>query len=196
MRMEMAREFLNGRRDLTTAPPNSPLENVLPRSGGRCTVLLGDEHGASEHWHKTAARLLASQGVETVVARTGRHALNLIEDSLTGGGQRIHVAVLDQGMTDMTGLQVLRRLHEHLTRRTPPVPTTMPAILLAPVNEQREAQTGSGGGGLSSGLMHDALTVKVFSVLPRPVDTNLLLDTMARALLRFYAGKWPGGEQK
>ncbi len=170
-------------------PPIFPFDPAAP-SGGRCTVLLGDERGACEAWHKTAAGLLASQGVETLVARTGRHALGLIEDGLAAGGRRIHVVVLDQGMTDMTGLQVLRRLHEDLTRdsqKSKMAPSAPPAILLAPAGEQR---------GVTSGLMHDALTVKVFSVLPRPVDTNLLLDTLARALSRFYKGKWPGGERR
>ena len=35
--------------------------------------------------------------------------------------------------------------------------------------------------------------VQVFSVLPRPVELNLLLDTLARALKRFYQNKWPQG---
>ena len=31
----------------------------------------------------------------------------------------------------------------------------------------------------------------VFSVLAKPVDFNVLLDTLARVLRRFYENKWP-----
>ncbi len=149
--------------------------------------MLGDVRDAGEPWHKTAVGLLASQGVRTVVADTGRDALERLERAALGEGPRIHVAVLEQAMNDMTGLQVLRRLRERIAKikadraatEEPPLP---PAILLAH----------GGDRGLSSGLMSDALTVRVFSVLPRPVDIDQLLNTLARALTRRYAGKWPG----
>jgi CheY-like chemotaxis protein len=158
--------------------------------GGRFTVLLGDEADAAEAWHRTARGLLAAQGVTTLVARTGREALGLIENSALGRGQRIHVAVLDQHMPVMGGLQILRRLQRDLVaaqqgatspepaQRRPSVP---PAILVADT--------------LASGTMHEALTMQVFSVLPRPVELNLLLDTLARALKRFYQDRWPTAER-
>jgi hypothetical protein len=31
----------------------------------------------------------------------------------------------------------------------------------------------------------------VFSVLSKPVDFNVLLDTLARVVKRHYEGKWP-----
>jgi hypothetical protein len=39
--------------------------------------------------------------------------------------------------------------------------------------------------------MHDALAMKVFSVLSKPVDLNVLLQTLARVVNRHYAGRWP-----
>lgn len=183
---------------LPPIPPMPPADAEL-RPESRFTVLLGDERDASEPWHRTAVGLLGAQGVRTVVAETGKHALGLIERGVRGEGPRIHVAVLEQRMSDMTALQVLRRLQEHAistpsaTEKRQERPTAAPsavppAILLAHQNDR--------GGGLPSGLMHDALTVRVFSVLPRPVDTNLLLDTLARALRRFYAGRWPNDNRK
>lgn len=170
--------------------PNLPPRRDPSASGriDRLTVLLGDEADAAEAWHRTATGLLAAQGVTTLVARTGREALALIEDSALGQGPRIHVAVLDQHMPVMGGLQILRRLQhdlrEAIERRTADMqatasaaPAVPPAILLADT--------------LARSTMHEALTVQVFSVLPRPVELNLLLDTLARALKRFYQNRWP-----
>jgi DNA-binding NtrC family response regulator len=53
-----------------------------------------------------------------------------------------------------------------------------PAILLA--NE------------LNSHLLREALSMHVFSVLSKPVDFNVLLDSLARVLKRYHASRWPG----
>jgi len=129
--------------------------------GNRFTVLLANEQ---EAWHRTIRGLLEPQGVETVVARSGREALELIEK------RPIHVAVLDQAMPQLGGLQVVK-----LMRALNYAP---PAILLA--NQ------------LTNNLLHEALAMHIFSVLSKPVDFNLLLDAMARVVKRHYEGKWPG----
>jgi CheY-like chemotaxis protein len=67
-----------------------------------------------EAWQANACSLLQSQGVGTLVARTGREAMGLIEESALGSGPRIHVAVLDQRLPVMGGLQILRRLQQDL----------------------------------------------------------------------------------
>lgn len=128
----------------------------------RLTVLLGDER-AGAAWSQTVSHLLAPQGVRTVSAHTGREALSLIE------GGTIHVAVLDQRMPQLGGMQVVRRMQE--LQHAPPT------ILLAEHP--------------SSALMHEALGMSVFSVLTKPVDFNLLLDSLARVLRRHYESRWP-----
>ena len=126
----------------------------------RLTVLLADQQAG---WGRTVSDLLAPQGVQTVVAHTGREALRLIE---TG---TIDVAVLDQQMPQMGGLAVIRRMRD---MASPP-----PAILLA---DQ-----------VSAALLHEALGMRVFSVLGKPVDFNLLLDALARVVRRFHDNRWP-----
>jgi len=106
---------------------------------------------------------LAPQGVQTVAARTGREALDLIQSGT------IHVAVLDQRMPQLGGLQVVKRMREF--------PSAPPTILLADH--------------LTNHLLHEALGMKVFSVLSKPVDFNLLLDSLARVLRRYYESRWP-----
>ena len=117
-------------------------------------------------WAQTVRSLLAPQGVQTVAARTGREALRLIEDG------HIHVAVLDTQMPQLGGLQVIRRMRE--------LPAAPPAILLADH--------------LTNHLLHEALGMKVFSVLSKPVDFNLLLDSLARVMRRHYESRWPTNE--
>jgi hypothetical protein len=38
--------------------------------------------------------------------------------------------------------------------------------------------------------------MQVFSVLSKPVDLNLLLDTMARVLKRYHESRWPGSDPR
>ena len=128
----------------------------------RFTVLLANEQ---EGWHQTVRQLLEPQGVQTVAARSGREALELIEKT------PVHVAVLDTQMPQLGGLQVIRIMRE--LRKAPP------AILLA--------------GDLTTHLLRDALGMHVFSVLSKPVDFNLLLDALARVLRRYHRSRWPEG---
>ena len=133
----------------------------------RLTVLLANEQ---EDWHRTVRGLLEPQGVQTIVARSGREALSLIEK------QPIHVAVLDQQMPQLGGLQVIKLMRElHRSGFRAP-----PAILLA--NQ------------LTNHLLHEALGMHVFTVLAKPVDFNLLLDSLARVLRRYHESRWPGNE--
>jgi CheY-like chemotaxis protein len=53
-------------------------------------------------------------------------------------------------------------------------------ILIAPPPPQQDPQ-----------LLQEALKFNAFSVLSEPVDVNLALDVMARALRRFHQNQWP-----
>ena len=127
----------------------------------RLTVLLANDQ---DDWHKTVRGLLEPQGVQTILARSGREALEVLES------RPVHVAVLDHQMPQLGGLQVIRLFRE-FNKGTPP------AILLAH--------------DLTSHLLREALGMHVFSVLSKPVDTNLLLDAMARVMRRYYESRWP-----
>src|SRR5207342_2038634 len=84
----------------------------------RLTVLLANEQ---EGWHQTVRGLLEPQGVQTLSARSGREALMMIET------QPVHVAVLDQQMPQLGGLQVIKLMREMKSAaNVPPA-----AILLA-----------------------------------------------------------------
>ena len=127
----------------------------------RLTVLLADQN---DGWASTIRKLLEPQGVQTIAAHTGREALRLIEAG------SIHVAILDQQMPQLGGMQVVKRMRD--------LPDAPPAILLADH--------------LSNHLLQEALGMKVFSVLSKPVDFNQLLDSLARVMKRHYESRWPG----
>ncbi|MFT3787589.1 MAG: response regulator [Tepidisphaeraceae bacterium] len=82
-------------------------------AGNRLTILFADPEAA---WHEQAAAMLQPHGVQAVRARTGREALSRIESG------DVHVAVLDQQLPQLSGLQVVK-----LTRKLQEAP---PAILL------------------------------------------------------------------
>ena len=130
----------------------------------RFSVLLAQSQDATtQAWQDTVRRLLEPHGVSTLAARSGREALDLIQN------RQVHVAVLDQQMPQLGGLQVVRIMRD--------LPAAPPAILLAQH--------------LTDHLLHEALGMRVFSVLSKPVDLNMLLDTLARVLKRHYQSKWP-----
>lgn len=135
---------------------------VRDEVANRFTVLLPREQ---DEWHRTVARLLEPQGVETLTVRTGREALDLIES------RPIHAVVLDAQMPQLGGLQVIRLIRDVRAWRTPAV------ILLT--------------NHLTNHLLREALGMQVFSVLAKPVDLNVLLDTLARVLRRFHENRWP-----
>ncbi len=130
-------------------------------AGNRLTVLLPDEHTG---WHEHVRQLLQPQGVETLLARSGHEALEMLQ------ARRVHLAVLDVRMPQLGGLQVIRLIRDQGDDQTP-------AILLA---DQPNTH-----------LLHEALGMRVFSVLSKPVDLNLLLDAMARVMKRHYSSRWP-----
>jgi len=134
----------------------------------RFTVLLANEQ---ETWHQTVRHLLEPQGVQTVSARTGREALQVIQS------RPIHVAVLDTQMPQLGGLQIVKLMRE-MGHATPPLEPVPVAILLA--------------SHLTTHLLHEALGMQVFSVLSKPVDFNVLLDSLARVLRRYHENRWPG----
>jgi CheY-like chemotaxis protein len=136
---------------------------VQTQPSARFTVLLPSEQ---EGWHTTLTRLLEPQGVHTLVVRSGREALGLIEST------QLDAVVLDTQMPQLGGLQVIKLMQE-MRGRIPP-----PAILLTP--------------NLTNHLLREALSMHVFSVLPKPVDFNVLLDALARLLRKFHENRWPG----
>jgi CheY-like chemotaxis protein len=113
------------------------------------------------------AGLLADRGFQTLEASCGEEAIEIVRV------QVIHLAFFDMHMPRMTGLEALQqvRLLNEL----------LPAILVT-ADATRE-------------LIRQAFQAQVFSVIPKPVNKNIVLHTLARALRQVYGGDAPAEPQ-
>ncbi|MCL2640845.1 MAG: response regulator [Phycisphaerales bacterium] len=119
-------------------------------------------------WHQTLQQLLSPLGVRTFEATSGSQAVDLIER------HPIHLAVVDSRLPTISGMNVLQ-----LIQKLQDQPRLAPTVILIAPQQQ------------SQHLLHEALKFNAFSVLSEPVDVNLMLEVMARALKRFHQNQWP-----
>lgn len=107
---------------------------------------------------ETLAGLLADRGYCTVEAASGEEVIDIVQV------ETIHLVFLDMHMPRMTGLEAL----EHVRMLN----QILPAILMTADATQE--------------LIRQAFQAQVFSVIPKPVNKNILLHTFYRALQRAY----------
>lgn len=174
-------------------PNPSPGPDPRPDPGpdARFNVLLTEdrEHSAG-HWTRQLPRLLQPQGVRSYVARTGREAVEMVNDL------EIHAALIDlatpqdapsrnsatgetstaspSGLGDAQGLWVLEVLRR-LPQRPPVVVVNSRAIA------SNQAQR----------CLNQALRLGAFSVVNRPSDIEDMLAVIRRLIDRQYEGAWP-----
>ena len=107
---------------------------------------------------ETLRDLFESRGFRTTLAADGGEAVEIARV------QTVHVCVFDLHMPRLTGLeavQLVRQVYELL-----------PAILMT-ADATRE-------------VMRQAHAARVYSVVPKPVNLNVILHTLAGALARVY----------
>jgi CheY-like chemotaxis protein len=97
-------------------------------------------------------------GYETLLASCGEEAIDIVR------GQPIHLVLLDMYMPTLTGLETLLLVRQ--------INSMLPAILVT--------------GDATESLVHKAIQMQVYSVIPKPVSKNILLYTVVKALSRFY----------
>jgi CheY-like chemotaxis protein len=102
--------------------------------------------------------IVAPQGYRTILAASGEEALDIVHDD------QVHLVLLDMHMPRLTGLETARLMHEENA--------VLPCILVT--------------ADADAGLIRQALTAHVFSVIPKPVSKNVVLYTVVRALGRVY----------
>jgi CheY-like chemotaxis protein len=100
------------------------------------------------------------EGYRTYLASSGEEAVDIVHQ------EPVHLALFDMNMPRMTGLETIQLVHQFNL--------VLPCILItADANE---------------GLIRQALRVRAYSVIPKPVSKNVVLYTVVRALLRAYGG--------
>ena len=117
---------------------------------------------------ETLAGLLIDRGFHTVQASSGEEAIEIVQVEL------IHLVFFDMHMPRMTGLQALQQVRI--------INDLLPAILVT-ADATRE-------------LIRQALQAQVFSVIPKPVNKNIVLHTLTRALIQVYGAENPKPEPR
>ena len=107
---------------------------------------------------KTLRALLEERGFRTLVAADGSEAVDIVQV------ETIHLVLIDMHMPRLTGLEAVQLIQQ--------VHALLPAILMT-ADATRE-------------LMRQAFQAQVYSVIPKPVNPNIVIHTLTRALAQFY----------
>ncbi|MCZ2340389.1 MAG: response regulator [Bacteroidales bacterium] len=110
---------------------------------------------------ETLAGLLTDRGFATVQASSGEEAIEIVQVEI------IHLVFFDMHMPRMTGLEALQQVRM--------INDLLPAILVT-ADATRD-------------LIRQAFQAQVFSVIPKPVNKNIVLHTLSRALQQVYKDK-------
>ena len=170
--------------------------------------------GDLQRWYETLSQMLLPLGVQTFEATSGPQAVKLIEE------RPIHLAVVDTRLPDIGGMNVLKLIQKIRDRaERPDYLATQPDTQSPAFRFQMKVEEKSDAGKLqrrievkfdaatermpvypvvflltpqpTDKMMQEALKFNAFSVLAEPVDVNLMLEMMARALKRFHQNHWP-----
>jgi CheY-like chemotaxis protein len=106
----------------------------------------------------TLRDIIEPQGFRAVLAADGAEALEIVQHEL------IHVALFDVHMPKLTGLETLQMIRQFNL--------LLPVILVTADS--------------SAGLMREAFQAHAYSVIPKPVNRNIVLHILSRALGRAY----------
>ena len=104
------------------------------------------------------SEIVQARGFRPCHATCGEEALEIVE------AEPIHLVLLDMHMPGLTGLETLQLVRQ--------VNTLLPAILIT--------------ADATLELIRQAFHAHVFSVIPKPVNKNVVLTTVVRALIKVY----------
>jgi CheY-like chemotaxis protein len=122
----------------------------------RFNILIADDDRGNR---EALGEVLQKRGFGTVLAKDGGEAVEIVQV------QMIHLVLFDMHMPRLTGLEALTLLRHTLHK-------VLPAVLMT-----ADATTE---------LMRQAFQAQVYSVIPKPVNQNIVLHTLARALAQVY----------
>lgn len=110
--------------------------------------------------------IVEAEGYRTLTASSGEETLDIVRD------ETVHLVMLDMQMPTLTGLETLQLVRQ--------INALLPAILVT--------------ADATESLMRQAIQSQVYSVIPKPINKNVVLYTVIRALAKFYGQPAdPGG---
>jgi CheY-like chemotaxis protein len=119
------------------------------------SLLITDDDAA---FRETLRNIFEPEGFQTLLAHSGEEALDILRS------HPVHLALLDQHMPQLTGLETLRIIRQRNT--------ILPVILMTADSTQQ--------------LMRDALSAHAFCVMSKSVTRNVVVYTVQQALSRSY----------
>jgi len=122
----------------------------------RFRVLIADDDRGNRD---ALSELLKAKGFDVVQASDGGEAVEIVQVNM------IHLVLFDMHMPRLTGLEALNVLRQTLHK-------VLPAVLMT--------------ADANSELMRQAFLAQVFSVIPKPVNKNIVLHTLTQALAKVY----------
>lgn len=122
----------------------------------RFSVLIADDDRGNR---EALGEVLEHQGFRTLLAADGSQAVELVQVDL------VHLVLFDMHMPGLTGLEAFAVIRQTLDR-------ILPAVLMT--------------ADATNDLIRRAFQAQVFSVIPKPVNKNIVLNTLTRALAKVY----------
>lgn len=122
----------------------------------RFSILIADDDRGTR---ETLGEMLASRGFRITLAKDGGEAVELVQVDL------VHLVLFDMHMPRLTGLEAFAVIRQTLDR-------ILPAVLMT--------------ADANNDLIRQAFAAQVYSVIPKPVNGNVVLHTLERALARVY----------
>jgi CheY-like chemotaxis protein len=141
-----------------------PLGELSAERQPRFSVLIADDDRGNR---EALGEALEQRGFRTVLAEDGGRAVELVQVDL------VHLVLFDMQMPRLTGLEAFAVIRQTLDR-------ALPAVLMT-----ADATTD---------LIRRAFQAQVFSVIPKPVNLNIVLNTLNRALAQAYGSTRPPPE--
>ena len=127
----------------------------------RFSILIADDDRGTR---ETLGEMLASRGFTVKLARDGGEAVELVQVDL------VHLVLFDMHMPRLTGLEAFAVIRQTLDR-------ILPAVLMT--------------ADANNDLIRQAFAAQVYSVIPKPVNGNVVLHTLERALAKVYGALHP-----
>jgi len=147
---------------ITDFGPETGLPNTeRERAFSRFSILIADDDRGIR---ETLGEVLQDRGFDTLLAKDGGEAVEIVQV------QMVHLVLFDMHMPRLTGLEALSLLRQTLHK-------VLPAVLMT-----ADATTE---------LLRQAFQAQVYSVIPKPVNKNIVLHTLARALEQVYGKMEP-----
>jgi DNA-binding response OmpR family regulator len=123
--------------------------------GRQPSILITDD---DRNFREAIRDVLEPHGFRTLLARDGEEALSILRVA------PIHIVLTDMHMPRLTGLEMIRRVHQ--------MRGLLPCILMSAEADDT--------------LVREAQEAQAFTVLPKPISGRAILNTVGFALRRNY----------